>query len=335
MIRNLATRLLPAAVYSILAVILAFGFAGSLTPAQKALGDTTPDAAKALFTDKCAACHNLPDPRQLMYTRREWRQTVDEMLYQHGALYNAQTKSGITTDEADEIVAYLAQFAPRPGRPGRMNPGDTNQADVWSTDPLQSRSFPFTSADALADFDQAGGIWKIVPSSAAGEGYLKARPEESALGAPSLIVEKKDAVTGDLDLETQFKLFAAKSAPAVGLVVDYQDSRHFAIVGYDPSTQSVGLWSVADGVSSPLQTAVLTEAPAAGPGGWHTLRIIEHDNGQSVEVWLDYEKRLTFADSLWAPGGRVGLWAGAGTVAAFHEMTLDIYPPLNGPETDQ
>ena len=325
-------RVLPAAATLAVGAALACAFAGSLTPPTPAAADAAQDAAKTLFTDKCGACHNLPNPGELMYTRREWQDTVDEMLYQHGALYNPQTKSGITTDQADEIVGYLAQFAPKPGRV-RVGPSDSGLGDVWTSEPLQSRSFTFTSDDSMADFDQDSGVWKIVPSETLGEGYLKARPGEGDSSAP-LLVEKKDPITGDLDLQTSFKLFAGTS-PAVGLVLDCQDSRHYALVEYAAATHALSFATYAGEAPSNSTSITLPQAPVAGPGGWHSLRVIEHNNGQSIEVWLDYQKSMTTSDPSWASNGYVGLWTGEGDIAAFRNLTLDIYPPLNSPAEEQ
>lgn len=325
-------RVLPIACTVAVGVAVGCALAGSLTQPTPADADAAQDAAKTLFTDKCGACHNLPNPGELMYTRREWQDTVNEMLYQHGALYDPQTKSGITTDQADQIVTYLAQFAPRPGRV-RINPSDTGLGDVWTSDPLQSRSFTFTSADSLTDFDQESGVWKIVPSNMPGAGYLKVRPGDNA-GAQSLLVEKKDPITGDLDLRTSFKLFEGAS-PAVGMLIDCQDSRHYALVEYTAATHAISFLTMSGASPSTSMSVNLPQAPVAGPGGWHTLRVIEHNNGQSIEIWLDYQKCITTSDPNWTPSGYAGLWAGAGDVAAFRDMSLEIYPPLNSPADQQ
>lgn len=332
MIARWTRRILTAAVTLSAGFAVACAFVGSLAPPTPASADAAQDAAKTLFTDKCAACHNLPNPGELQYTRREWQNTVNEMLYQHGALYNPQTKSGITTDQADQIVAYLAQFAPKPGRM-RINPSDSGLGDVWTSDPLQSRSFTFTTADSLDDFDQQAGVWKVVSSDSLGEGYLKVRPGDNS-SSPSLLVEKKDPITGDLDIETSFKFFQG-SAPAVGLVLDSQNSRHYALVEYLAATHAVSFAAISGDTPSISTSVTLPQAPAAGPGGWHTLRVIEHNNGQSIEVWLDFQKCMTTSDPNWTPSGYVGLWTAGGDVAAFRNMTLDIYPPLNSPAEEQ
>jgi hypothetical protein len=294
----------------------------SVAPAQaQAQPANTP---KALFQEKCAACHDLPDPQQLMYTRRQWRLTVNEMLYQHGALYNPQTHAGITTLEGDTIVDYLSQFAPRPGRQRPANPTDTGPDDVWSTEPLQSRSFTFSTEDDLSAFDQEGGVWKIVPSESAGESYLKSRPGSDS--PASLLVEKKDSVSGDMDLRVSFKPFQTTGHTTIGLLIGYQDPKDYSAVEFDPTSQGVSYIVVAQGQPTVTQTQTFPVSGTAGPGGWHTLRVVEHNNGQSLTAWLDFQKRLTGSDPNAKASGHVGLYAGGGAVAAFQQMTLDIYP---------
>ncbi|HEX5323243.1 MAG TPA: cytochrome c [Capsulimonadaceae bacterium] len=324
-----ARRALPSAVFVSMGVVVATLFVSSLRPPTPAEAQGASDTPKALFEAKCAACHNLPNPKELQYTRRQWQTTVNQMLYQKGALYNPQTHSGVTVAEAQEIVGYLAQFAPRRGRQAPMNPTDTGAGDVWTTEPIQSRSFTFTSADGLSDFDSSGGAWKIVPSDSAGEGYLKVRSQSSA--PASLLIEKKDAVTGDMDLRVSFKPFQPSAHSAVGLVIDYHDSRDYSVIEFDPAAQTLRYVVVSQGAAVSAQTQDLAGTSTAGPDGWHTLRVVTHNNGQSITAWLDFQKRLAVNDPNAKSGSHVGLFAGTNSVAAFRLMSLDIYAPMDTP----
>ncbi len=113
---------------------------------------------KALYGEKCSACHNLPDPIEKGYTRAEWQRTVNRMLNKH------QASDSITPPQAAQIVDYLATFAPKPamlngGGRGKTNgknrnsdPWATDTADVWTDAPAQTQVFNFEAVHPLTSF---------------------------------------------------------------------------------------------------------------------------------------------------------------------------------------
>ena len=136
------SRVLVAAFASLTAagVILS----AALTVPTRSVADTPKTdlgQVKALYAEKCSACHNLPKPEEKGYTRSEWQRTVNTMLTKYHA------SESIAPAEAAQIVDYLATFAPKTGTGGRSqrstDPWGTDSLDVWTDAPNATRVFNF------------------------------------------------------------------------------------------------------------------------------------------------------------------------------------------------
>ncbi len=320
---------------------------GALTAALAALSapaPTPPPAAppgaaqlaqsKALFSEKCSACHNLPDPAGEAKTRPEWQRTVNMMLGRYHA------SDSISPAQAGQIVDYLATFAPPPDAPGGRVGGDpwaTDDTDVWTMMPSTSRVFNFVTPDALSQFSALSAgtpgpppVWLLVPQSASPDGTAAqvrlARPAPDRFG---LLMDRRDQAR-NVDVQVRFRIISGRVSPAVGIVFGFTGPKSYSVLTYSQARNTLSLIQVADPTHTTLQqtpvtlpgaatAAQVTPAPA---GGWHTLRLLVRD-GQ-VRGWLDRNKRVSIADASYA-GGKVGLWAQGDTVAAFQDWTVDIY----------
>ena len=291
---------------------------------------------KALYSEKCSACHNLPKPEEKGYTQAEWSRTVNQMLTKYHA------SDSISPPQAAQIVSYLGTFAPKADarRPGgkALDPWATDSVDVWMDVPSVTRVFNFASASPLAALSPVGSgtpgpapSW-LVSLDKAGANGMAAR-----VSAPSfrpdrfaLLVDRAD--TGrNLDVRVRFRIESGKVSPAVGLAFGLTDPEHYTVLRCNQALGDLALIQIAGAVHTTVQqtslilplgttTDPITPTPLAP--GWHTLRLLVKD-GQ-VRGWLDMQKRINVALPDYA-GGKVALWTQGSTTAAFHDWIVDWY----------
>jgi hypothetical protein len=267
--------------------------------------------SKALFEEKCSACHDLPDPESHGFTEAEWRSTVNRMLTEHNAA------TSISADQATQIVGYLAQFAPKPGSSKSYGIG------VWQSDPVLSVSYPFTYPPTLTNFDAVGGTWRVAESPISYSGYLKS---SAASATPTLLVEDKNEIDGAMDLITQFRTEKSSSSSTVGLVFGYRDDKNYLLADYSPVTHVISLIKITDGQAATLQQAPAEpeEGNTGGPAVWHTLRVKVTEQGSALEVLLDYQRIVRSALPVWI-GGHFGLAFSGPGIADFRNLSVDEY----------
>jgi mono/diheme cytochrome c family protein len=297
---------------------------------------------KALYAEKCSACHNLPSPEEKGYTRAEWQRTVNTMLTKYHA------SDEIAPNEAAQIVDYLATFAPKAqaGGRGRQNsdPWATDGLDVWTDAPSASRVFNF----------EAGGLAGLAPLGSGTSGpapMCTVRPDKP--GADGLVahvsgpnfrpdhfavlLDRTDAGR-NLDIHVRFRIDAGKVSPAVGIVFGYTGPNQYTVLRCNQALGDLALIQIAGPTHTTLQqTSIVLPAPSAAPasaplpavppstplaGGWHTLRLLVRD-GQA-RGWIDMEKRISVSLPSVTPG-KVGLWTQGNTSASFDDWTIDCY----------
>ncbi len=186
---------------------------------------------KALYGEKCSACHNLPKPEEKGYTRAEWQRTVNTMLTKYHA------SDSIAPAEAAQIVDYLATFAPTTAAmaagaaagASRPTPGRPTPLDVWTDAPAASRVFNF-EAGSLAGLSPVGSgtpgpapVWQVATDKPGADGSVARvsapafRPDRFAL-----LLDKADQGR-NLDVRVRFRIESGKASPAVGIVFGYAD----------------------------------------------------------------------------------------------------------------
>ncbi|MBV9849211.1 MAG: hypothetical protein JO250_05935, partial [Armatimonadetes bacterium] len=196
---------------------LVTGFAAlSAPPRLTAAADTQTPAdparvaqLKALYAEKCSACHNLPNPQAQGLTRAGWRRTVDRMLNQHHA------SDSISPAEADQIVAYLATFAPKTGPRRPSDPWATDADDVWTVAPSTTRVFNFEVGPTLTGLSllAAGApgpapYWRVIPDPSHPDGnVVKVRAVKPTPSRFALLMDKADQIVAYL------ATFAPKAGP--------------------------------------------------------------------------------------------------------------------------
>ncbi len=304
-----------------------------------------PDATqvKALYGEKCSACHNLPKPEEKGYTRAEWQRTVNTMLNKYHA------SDSIAPAEAAQIVDYLATFAPKTSagnRGGGRQPSDpwaTDTLDVWTDAPAASRVFNFESG-SLNGLSPVGSgtpgpapVWQVATDKPGADGSV-ARVSAPNFRADrfALLLDKGDQGR-NLDVRVRFHIDSGKASPAVGIVFGYADPDHYAVLRCNQALGDLALIQLAGANHTTVQQtpfvlpppgavppAPVVPAKPATPGavpgppvpaasappptplspGWHTLRLLVKD-GQ-VRGWLDMEKRINTTLPAYA-GGKVGL----------------------------
>jgi hypothetical protein len=287
------------------------------------------ETPKALFNEKCSACHNAPDPNAEAMTASEWQDTVNRMLYKHGA------KDDISPDQAQTIVTYLDTFAVtaaslNQSQGPRFGHGNVDSSDVWSTNPVYSHVYQFRTTQIAAPFRSIDGRWSVRD---AGNGPLLVVAAFNA-ARPAILVAPTPGPHGDLQIEADFRTAppppdtpaaATASIPlSFGLTFDTTDSGDYDLASYDDSKRQLTLTEFRNGKPNILQIIPLESGLTATADGWHKMRVNVLEN--RAKVWLDYEKRIdsTLSDT---PGnGGAGLWTG--TRAAAKSFVLDIYPTV-------
>ena len=342
-----------------LAAAGAFASAWLTMPSRPVAADVgKPDTAqvKALYGEKCSACHNLPKPEEKGYTRAEWQKTVTTMLTKYHA------SDSIAPAEAAQIVNYLATFAPRPGanNGGSRNndPWATDRMDVWTGAPNATRVFNFESGSLNGLSPLGSGTpgpapaWQVATDKPGADGSVarvsapEFRPDRFAL-----LMDKTDQGR-NLDVRMRFHIESGKASPAVGIVFGFADPNNYTVLRCSQNLGDLALIQIAGPNHTTVQQTPLvlptmppavvnpptptpgTTAPITLPApiaalpptplapGWHTLRLLVKD-GQ-VRGWLDMQKRINTTLPSYT-GGKVGLWTQGNTVASFHDWTVDWY----------
>jgi len=338
-------------------ILPAAAIAGALTirPVPAAEPGHAVDAAtvaqtKALYAEKCGACHNLPAPEEKGYNRQEWQRTVDKMLNKYGA------STSISGAEAAQIVDYLATFAPKAGAMSHVDRWATDRVDVWTVDPAATFVTNFESDGQMAHLSPlvsgAKGpkaIWKVAQDKGIPNGRIAKVTCPGADAGHFVLLSNPRASGHDVDITVRFRIDSAKASPAVGIAFGVQNAKDYQLVRYDGARNALSLMRIQEPVHQTLQktdiatgsdlmtVALPSAAPGAAPvtpavpetasafkpdGQWHKLRVLAH--GGTVRAWLDMTKRISFEDDQYQ-GGQVAIWSQGDTAASFDDWTTDIY----------
>jgi mono/diheme cytochrome c family protein len=340
------------------AVIVACGLAAVTTPSAptQAQAPLSPVQVKALYTEKCQACHELTgkyDPTVNGYTRQDWVRTVRRMMN--------KPNSDIAPADADAITGYLAALAPRANnRRGPTDPWATDAFDVWTAAPTATRVFNFEAGNQAADLSPltagtAGpaALWHTVAGTTPDGTVMKEAPVKPNASRFALLMDRQDQGR-NLDVKVRFQIQAGTVSPAVGIAFGFSGPKTYDVLRFDALHNSLSLLKIDEPTHTTIQTtpvilpslptattAALPAAnlPAAAPvpsdkpaaPGWHTLRLLVN-NGQ-IRGWVDMDKRINTQDAGYT-GGKVGLWTQGDTVALFDDWTVDLYdsvPPAVSP----
>jgi len=326
--------------------------AAALTIPTRPVSAETPQPdltqVKALYGEKCSACHNLPKPEEKGYSKAEWQRTVNQMLTKYHA------SDSISPAEAAQIVSYLGTFAPKTetrrggGRPA--DPWATDTLDVWTDAPAATRVFNFAATNPLSALSPIGSgtpgpspAWQVALDKPGADGMVARvsapafRPDRFAL-----LVDRADQGR-NLDVRVRFRIESGKASPAVGIAFGLSDPDHYTVLRCNQTLGDLALIQIAGPTHTTVQQTplVLPTNPTVPPApvgalpapmalvpptplspGWHTLRLLVKD-GQ-VRGWLDMQKRISTSLPNYT-GGKVGLWTQGNTIASFHDWIVDWY----------
>jgi len=347
-------RALAAALTSLAAAGVALS-AGLSAPTRSDADAPKADAVqvKALYAEKCSACHNLPKPEEKAYTRPEWQRTVNTMLNKYHA------SESIAPAQAAQIVDYLATFAPKAAAGGRgrrpADPWATDTLDVWTDAPGATRVFNFAGG-SLAGLAPVGAgtpgpapVWSVAADKAGPDGMVaRASGPHFRADRFALLLDRADSGR-NADVRVRFRIDGGKASPAVGIVCAYSGPDDYVVLRCNQALGDLALIQIAGATHTTVQqtSIALPAAPPAAPApagaspaafpvaaptplapGWHTLRLLVHD-GQ-VRGWVDMQKRISAALPNYG-GGKVGLWTQGNTTASFDDWTVDWYDAPKAP----
>jgi hypothetical protein len=302
---------------AVLTVSIAVSLSVNPRPTALAADQSRLEMEHALFTDRCSACHDLPKPETFSYTREEWQTTVQRMLTKYKA------SDEITTAEAEEIVDYLATFAPKPSdHPSTSDPWASEAGDVWVTAPTRSYITTFADADGLKPLTKAAAgepgpaaVWRVRTDATVPVGSSLAVTQSADAGRFAMLIDKQ-ANGRDIDSSVRFR----SAGGSLGIAFGVQDPRDCYVVRYRASDDTLSLFQMNGQRHKAMQA---TPVSLTGPDtGWHTLRVMARAG--NVRAWIDGEKRV----SVQAPdydGGAVALWVQGATTASFDNWTTDVY----------
>ena len=294
------------------AALAAVEFGADLTSAAD-----NPIVYKALFEQKCSACHNLPDPTVNQNTQDRWRSIVATMA--------GRAQGAITPDDQSHIVAYLGLFPPKPSSASH-DPLAVKHEDVWDRDPSRSLVCTLMTPDQLARFRAVA--CKPAPSAAPPAPLTDGIVFAAHQGTDALLIANADPFSGGLDLRVSVRFPAgASNSRAAGIVFGRTDARNYLEALLDTARSEVRIVQCRDGSLSTLSAAPVLDFDDRG--GWHVVKVIlrPDGNGAKATIWVDATKRL--AASLPSPiaAGSVGLAATTGTSAGFKDFYADEYAP--------
>lgn len=327
-------------------LLLAAAWGGHFAPARPAQADAktpppSPVQLKALYQEKCSACHNLPNPQADQRTRPQWQRIVTLMLTRYHA------SDEISNPEAAQIVDYLATFAPVPaargdrgGQPSR-DLWATDPADVWADMPAVSRVFNFEAGPTQAGLAAASSgtpgpaaTWHNVKGSAGPDGtYVKVVPAKPDSSRFALLVDQSDRGR-NLDVRVRFQIVAGRVSPSVGIAFGLADAADYSVLRFDAKMGTLSVLKINPAAHTVLQATPLDSPPASAAAlaasglpkpnnsPWHTLRLLV--NGGRIRGWMDGMKRISTVDPAYA-GGKVALWSQGDTVVGFDDWTADFY----------
>ena len=252
------------------------GVSAAFTVPSRSVADT-PKAdttqVKALYAEKCSACHNLPKPEEKGYTRREWQRTVTTMLTKYHA------SDSIAPGEAAQIVDYLATFAPKTGPGGRnqrpSDPWATDTLDVWTDAPAATRVFNFASG-GLAGLAPVGSgtpgpapVWSVAADKTGPDGMIvRATGPNFRADRFALLLDRADQGR-NADVRVRFRIDAGKASPAVGIVCAYTDPNNYTVLRCNQALGDLSLIQIAGPTHTTVQQTSITLAapPAPNAGG--------------------------------------------------------------------
>ena len=327
-------RLFAAALTSLsaLGVLLAAAWVG---PNRLAAETPKPDTTqvKALYAEKCSACHNLPKPEEKGYTRSEWQRTVNTMLTKYHA------SESIAPNEAAQIVDYLATFSPKTatGRNGRpRDPWATDAVDVWTDTPSAARVFNFEAGGLTGLMPTGAGtpgpapVWTVARDAPGANSIVRAAGPNFRPDRFALLLDRADGGRS-VDVRVRFRIDAGKASPAVGIVCGYRDPNTYTVLRCNRALGDLALIQISGATHTTVQQTPIVLVPPASPlaPGWHTLRLLMRD-GQA-RGWIDMQKRVSVPLPNYT-GGKVGLWTQGSTSTSFADWTVDWYDaPLAAP----
>ncbi|MGO8669920.1 MAG: c-type cytochrome [Capsulimonadaceae bacterium] len=336
--------------------------AQNAAPAQgAAAAAATLVESRALFAEKCSACHDLPDPAERNLTRDEWQRTVNLMLDRYGA------SDSISPAEAAQIVDYLATFAVVSHRGTEpTDPWATEADDVWSISPLRTSIINFTDPTVLRRLHaESGGDagpaarWSVTPDVETPVGAV-ARVSQAGAGAGRFAILVNPDVNGvDIDVRVRFRIIAGRTSPAVGIAFGLTDTSHYDVVRFDRTDDTLVLIDI-DGIRhTTVQTTDIENTPVAGTlantqsvgssgmgtpmagpaiaptgpsvsDGWHLLHVMV--SAGRVRAWVDGEKRIGAGLPRYT-GGSVALWSQGDTTTVFDGWYTNVYHSSEGDGT--
>ena len=325
------------------AAVISLVAAAATSPVTLAQAPTPPMPmdqihVKALYTEKCQACHEITgkyDPAVNGYSPQEWRRTVNRMA--------RKTDSNISPTEAGYITDYLGALAPRNNRRGPVDPWATDATDVWAVTPTATRVFNFEPGGALTALTPTtagvigpAAVWHTVAGTTPDGTVMKVAPVKPSPSRFALLMDRQDQGR-NLDVKIRFQIQSGAVSPAVGIVFGFTSTKTYDVLRFDSLHNTLSLLKIDEPTHTVLQTTPVVQpatpvpalassvtTPSAKPAapGWHTLRLLV-SSGQ-IRGWIDREKRVSTQDSGYT-GGKVGLWTQGDTVALFDDWTVDLY----------
>ena len=166
----------------------------------------------------------------------------------------------------------------------------------------------------------AGPQWEVRrDQTAPTQPYVLARVSADAGADRSAMTILNSVSLRDGDVSVRVKPVGGNRMRAGGVVFRYRDENNYYLARADALEQTVALFKVENGRSSPVGQAVKHDLP---PNAWRILKVSAR--GSSLQVYLDHRLVLQGKDGAFTGSGKVGLWTAGDSVTYFDDFR--VYP---------
>ena len=164
--------------------------------------------------------------------------------------------------------------------------------------------------------------WEIHKDrSAPTQPYVLAQLSATSLEDRAPLAILNDVTTRDADISVRIKPVSRTGKPArVVWFGDYRDENQLLFrTRQRRRRNTLGVFKVENGQRTPLLSGIKHPIPV---NDWSILKVSAR--GARFQIFLDHRRLLQGQDGTFAGSGKVGLWAGAGSVTFFDDFR--VYP---------
>jgi hypothetical protein len=174
--------------------------------------------------------------------------------------------------------------------------------------------------------------WTAAISSQGPPSRWEVRKDESAPTPPYVLAHVSNSAANDQyplaifdglqlrdgEISVRIKPVGGAEDHGGGIVWRYRDPRNYYFVRASAADQTVAVFRVQDGRTSPVLKPVKHEIP---PNAWSILKIVAR--GARIQVYVDHRRILEGVDAAFTGPGKVGVGAGHESPMCFDDFRVN------------